>query len=121
MSASWPEASDLSSVSSAGLGKKDTTGQIVFASIQSIYKDGTELQWRDRRRGRLQPVDLVIVDEAHLIPHKDVRKRGYSAETVAGQTRRPSTRLCEDPVDESVQEWKAATTASVGMRIDRAA
>jgi DNA repair protein RadD len=55
----WPEAP--ASVYSAGLGRKDLTGQIVLASIQSIYQRGRDMK----------PVDLVIVDEAHLIPHKD--------------------------------------------------
>lgn len=40
--------------------KKDFTGQAIFASIQSVYKNGFDM-------GK---IDLVIVDEAHLIPHK---------------------------------------------------
>lgn len=51
----WPDAPV--SVYSAGLRSRDLSGQIVFASIQSIYK----------RAYDLQKVDLVIVDEAHLI------------------------------------------------------
>jgi superfamily II DNA or RNA helicase len=58
----WPEPP--ASVYSASLGRKDLTGQIVFASTQSIYKRGRDMQ----------PVDLVIVDKAHLIPHKDERQ-----------------------------------------------
>jgi DNA repair protein RadD len=53
----WPEAP--ATIYSAGLGQKDLRGQIVFGSIQSIYK----------RAYGLQRVDLVIVDEAHMIPH----------------------------------------------------
>jgi DNA repair protein RadD len=53
----WPEAP--ATIYSAGLGQKDLRGQIVFGSIQSIYK----------RAYALQRVDLVIVDEAHMIPH----------------------------------------------------
>lgn len=52
----WPEAP--ASVYSAGLNSRDMSGQIVFGSIQSLYKKGYELQ----------KVDLVVVDEAHLIP-----------------------------------------------------
>lgn len=52
----WPGAP--ASICSAGLGKKNLNGQIVFASIQSIY----------RHAYKLQRVDLIIVDEAQLIP-----------------------------------------------------
>ncbi len=52
----WPGAP--ASVYSAGLGKKDLKGQIVFASVQSIFKHAY----------KLQHVDLVIIDEAQLIP-----------------------------------------------------
>lgn len=53
----WPDAP--ATIYSAGLGKKNMSGQIVFASIQSIYDKGFDLQ----------NIDLMIVDEAHLIPH----------------------------------------------------
>lgn len=52
----WPDAP--LSVYSAGLRSRDLSGQIVFASIQSIFKKGFDLQ----------KVDLIVVDEAHLIP-----------------------------------------------------
>jgi DNA repair protein RadD len=52
----WPEAP--ATICSAGLGQKNLKGQIVFASIQSIYKHAY----------KLQRVDLIIVDEAQLIP-----------------------------------------------------
>ncbi|MCL2646863.1 MAG: DEAD/DEAH box helicase [Phycisphaerales bacterium] len=45
-------------VYSAGLAKRDTTQPILVAGIQSVYQKAKEL-------GRF---DLVIVDEAHLIP-----------------------------------------------------
>lgn len=49
------------SIASASISKKkDFSGQVVFASIQSVYKNGFDMD----------SVDLVIVDEAHLIPHK---------------------------------------------------
>jgi DNA repair protein RadD len=52
----WPEAPI--SIYSAGLKSKDLSGQVVFASIQSIF----------RRAYDLQKVDLIIVDECHLLP-----------------------------------------------------
>jgi len=52
----WPGAP--AGINSAGLGKRDTRSPILFASIQSVH----------RRVADLGPRDLVIVDEAHLIP-----------------------------------------------------
>jgi DNA repair protein RadD len=52
----WPDAPV--SVYSAGLRSRDLSGRVVFGSIQSLYKKAFDLQ----------KVDLVIVDEAHLIP-----------------------------------------------------
>ena len=43
---------------SAGLKRRDTTHPVIVAGIQSIYKKACELD----------PFDLVLVDEAHLIP-----------------------------------------------------
>lgn len=45
-------------VYSAGLNRRDTAQRVIVAGIQSIYK----------RAGGLDAFDLVIVDEAHLIP-----------------------------------------------------
>jgi len=53
----WPHASI--GIYSAGLGKRQLKN-ITVASIQSIYK-------RTEFHGRF---DLIIIDEAHLIPHK---------------------------------------------------
>jgi DNA repair protein RadD len=53
----WPDAP--AGVNCAGLGKRDVHSKIVFGSIQSVH----------RRAYDLQRVDLVIVDEAHLIPN----------------------------------------------------
>ncbi len=52
----WPEAPI--GYYSAGLRRKDTTPPILFAGVQSIHRRITELE----------PFDLVIVDEAHLVP-----------------------------------------------------
>lgn len=43
---------------SAGLNRRDTEAPVIVAGIQSIYKRACELG----------PVDLVLVDEAHMIP-----------------------------------------------------
>ena len=52
----WPEAPI--GINSAGLGKRDYRSQIVFAGIQSVHDHAT----------RFGKVDIVLVDEAHLIP-----------------------------------------------------
>src|SRR5690606_7312699 len=54
----WPDA--RSSIYSAGLGKKNLSGQVVFAGIQSFA----------RVASRAGEFDLVLIDEAHLIPRK---------------------------------------------------
>lgn len=43
---------------SAGLGRRDAHHRITFASVQSVYKKARELG----------PRDVLIIDEAHLIP-----------------------------------------------------
>lgn len=55
----WPGAP--LGVYSAGLGKRQLDRAITFAGIQSIHNKAAELG----------PVNLIIVDEAHLIPTKD--------------------------------------------------
>lgn len=52
----WPEAP--SGIYSAGLGKKQGRARVVFAGIQSFA----------RRAADFGAFDLIIVDEAHLIP-----------------------------------------------------
>ena len=53
----WPQAPV--GINSAGLGRRDYHHQILFASIQSIYKHAA----------RIGPRDLIVVDECHLMPH----------------------------------------------------
>lgn len=53
----WPNAPV--GINCSSLRRKDTRDSIIFASIQSVYKKAYEI-------GRF---DLVIVDEAHLIPN----------------------------------------------------
>lgn len=52
----WPEA--RASIYSAGLGRKNLSGQVVFAGIQSFARIAEQAGF----------FDLVLVDEAHLIP-----------------------------------------------------
>lgn len=56
LKAVWPEAD--TGIYSAGLGKRQVTAQITFAGIQSVYSHVFDF-------GK---VDIVIVDECHLIP-----------------------------------------------------
>lgn len=51
----WPDAP--AGIYSAGLAKRDLKSRIIFAGIQSIH----------RKAYNLQRIDIVIVDEAHLI------------------------------------------------------
>lgn len=52
----WPAAPV--GIYSAGLGRRDTSQRIIFASIQSVY----------RRAKEIGAFDLVLIDEAHLVP-----------------------------------------------------
>ena len=54
----WPEAP--AGIYSAGLGKREVQARILFAGIQSIH----------RRAQEIGHTDLVLIDEAHLIPGK---------------------------------------------------
>jgi len=55
----WPSAP--AGVHSAGLNRRDTMHQIIFAGIQSIYDKPALFFW----------VDLIIIDEAHLVSPRD--------------------------------------------------
>ena len=52
----WPDAP--AGIYSAGLGRRDISARVLFAGIQSIH----------RRAYEIQQCDLVLIDEAHLIP-----------------------------------------------------
>lgn len=52
----WPFAP--AGIYSAGLGRRDSQSQIVFCGIQSVH----------RRAKQIGHVDLVLIDEAHLVP-----------------------------------------------------
>lgn len=82
----WPEAP--AGIYSAGLGKREAQARILFAGIQSIH----------RRAGEIGHADLVLIDEAHLIPGKsstmyrrflDALKAINPALTVIGLTATP--------------------------------
>ncbi|MFH1680592.1 MAG: DEAD/DEAH box helicase, partial [Candidatus Eisenbacteria bacterium] len=53
-----PEMGDCIGVYSAGLGRRDTRRPVTIAGIQSVYRRASEL-------GRFE---LVLIDEAHMIP-----------------------------------------------------
>ena len=52
----WPEAK--TGIYSAGLNRRDLNAPVLFAGIQSIYK----------RAFDLGKVDIIIIDECHMIP-----------------------------------------------------
>lgn len=54
----WPGAP--AGIYSAGLGKREAQARVLFAGIQSIH----------RRAAEIGHTDLVLIDEAHLIPGK---------------------------------------------------
>jgi DNA repair protein RadD len=54
----WPEAP--AGIYSAGLNRRDVQAQILFAGIQSVH----------RKAFHIQRADLVLVDEAHLVPRQ---------------------------------------------------
>jgi DNA repair protein RadD len=60
----YPEAS--TGIFSAGLGKYQTHAQIIFAGIQSVYK----------RVFGFPKIDIVIIDECHLIPREAETRYG---------------------------------------------
>jgi DNA repair protein RadD len=53
----WPEA--RAGIFSAGLNRRDTHRPILFASIQSVHRQDTN---------SLGTYDLILIDEAHLVP-----------------------------------------------------
>ena len=53
-----PELKERIGVYSAGLKSRDTTHDVIVAGIQSIYK----------RAAELGKIDIIMIDEAHLIP-----------------------------------------------------
>lgn len=58
----WPFAP--AGIYSAGLGRRDTQAQILFCGIQSVHN----------KAAKIGHVDLLMVDEAHLIPKNDTTR-----------------------------------------------
>lgn len=58
LKALWPEAD--AGINSAGLNKREYAPSIVFCGIQSVYN----------KASKFGKVDLILIDEAHLIPRK---------------------------------------------------
>lgn len=85
--AAWPEAP--AGIYSAGLNRRDIQAPVLFAGIQSIDKHADKLD---------PPPELVIIDEAHLIPRTSTTryqrtlgllKAMYPALQVVGLTATP--------------------------------
>ena len=53
----WPDAPV--GINSAGIGQREWDAPIIFAGVQSVW----------RNAARLGPRHLVLIDEAHLVPH----------------------------------------------------
>lgn len=65
----WPEAP--AGIYSSGLGKRDVFNSIIYAGIQSVVKRAHVFGW----------VDLIIIDEAHLVnPEEDTNYMTFLAE-----------------------------------------
>lgn len=71
-------------VYSAGLNRRDRHSQILFASIQSVWNKVDELC-------RFGEFDLVIIDEAHMVPKKTTTM--YGKFLTALRERNPDVRL----------------------------
>ena len=64
MKSYWPRAN--TGIYSAGLGKRNTSAQIIFAGIQSVYLRAFEFE----------KIDIVVIDEAHMIPRETETRYG---------------------------------------------
>ena len=74
----WPDAP--TGFYSAGIGRRDRHAPILFAGIQTVWN----------KLHTMDPFDLVIIDEAHLIPRKQQTQYGQAMETL--RLMNPSTR-----------------------------
>lgn len=70
LSGLWPDAP--TGFYSAGIGKKDRAAPILFAGIQSVWKVVHHLD----------PFDLVLIDECHLIPRNAGTQYGHAIDTL---------------------------------------
>jgi DNA repair protein RadD len=68
----WPDMPDGAiGINSAALGERDTDAPVLFATVQSIF----------RNPQALGPRNLLIIDEAHRVPKADI---GVYHRTIAG-------------------------------------
>jgi len=65
----------------AGLNRRDADAQVLFASIQSVQSKAAIIAW----------ADLIIVDEAHAIPHNE--DTGYRSFISALRANNPAMRV----------------------------
>lgn len=72
----------LTGIYSAGIGRRDTGSQVLFAGIQSIYK----------RADELGSFDLVLIDESDLVPMKGLGR--YRSYLEALREINPTVRVC---------------------------
>lgn len=77
-----PELQGRIGIHSAGLKSRDTEHDCLIAGIQSVYKRGCDIG----------PVDLCIVDEAHLIPANGEGRYNHFLEVC--QVNNPHLRVC---------------------------
>lgn len=63
----YPEHAEKTGINSAGLKRREFDKAVTFCSIQSVYRDAC----------KFGSVDIIVVDEAHLLPRK--------ADTMYGQ------------------------------------
>lgn len=66
----WPDAP--TGFYSAGIGRKDRYAKILFAGIQTAYNN----------LHTLDPFDLVLIDECHLLPRKAASQYGKAVDTL---------------------------------------
>ena len=78
----WPEAQSLIGINSAGLGSRNTDAPIVFGTVQSCFRNPAALGRRN----------LLVVDEAHLIPNTDSSM--YRGTIAALRGIYPAMRVC---------------------------
>ncbi len=64
----WTGNAINTGIYSAGMNRRDTNGNVIFAGIQSVYNKVKQLGW----------FDIVMIDECHLVPKKgEGRYRTY--------------------------------------------
>lgn len=75
----WPEAP--AGIFSAGVGRREASAQVVFCSIQSV-RDRAEL---------FGAIDLIVIDEAHLVPRAG--ETGYGRFLAAARAGNPGLKV----------------------------